>query len=453
MVNEAIADDGSGLRDTPWRDLIGDDYIELAFQFAHEADPDALLFYNDYGAEGSGAKSNAVYAMVQDLLDKGVPINGVGLQSHFTLGTVNANAISQNIKRLGDLGLQVEITEADVRYAGDADADILRDQAADYYHLLQACLDNANCTAFITWGVTDAATWLRDSNLGFYSNPTVEPLLFDDDYAPKPAYFALMDLLARKAGVTSPMTDAQVDAMLGIINSPAVEIPPPSMSDAAQLSPDPVAGQVYYAPFPVKITLDGADADWENIPRVTVDSGPMMPPNNDTSFVFAVAADDTNLYFLADVHDSQITYGTHDAGAEWYLEDSVEFYINATGDLSTMGYSDGIAQIALLAANINNADADAPILGGTNAARVGAKAVVVQTDDGYRVEASVPLESDFWSIMPENMETLGFQAHLNDASDASGRDTKLIWSAADTDDQSYSNPSLFGQLVFWDVNP
>ena len=162
VVNEAVNDEGTGLRDTPWRQLIGDDYIEMAFRFAHEADPNALLFYNDFSAESMNPKSNVVYNMVKDFVARGVPINGVGLQSHFTVGQIDFDGIAQNMKRLGDLGLQVQITEMDDRYPSGSNNAILQQQAGDYRRLLQTCLDNSNCTAFITWGVNDLYTWLRD---------------------------------------------------------------------------------------------------------------------------------------------------------------------------------------------------------------------------------------------------------------------------------------------------
>ncbi len=438
VVNEAVADDGSGLRDTPWRQFIGDDYIDLAFQFAHEADPDALLFYNDYGAEDMGRKSDAVYAMVKDMIDRGIPINGVGLQAHSTVGRLNFRAIGDNIQRLGDLGLQVQITEFDDRYPGAADDHTLSQQADDYAQLLQTCLDHDACTAFITWGVSDNYTWLRGSNLGFYDNPTVEPLLFDDNLEPKPAYFALLDVLTQHAGgATLVSTPAEV---------PTATIPASTKSDAAQLAPDAVPGRIYYAPFPVSITLDGDNSDWENVPRVTVDTGPMT--DGSTSYEFAAAADETNFYFLADVTDSAVTYGAFDPVANWFEEDSIEFYVNPTGDLQATSYSDGIAQIGISAVNIDNDDPEAPILGG-NGAEPPVRAVVVKTDKGYRVEASVSLHNDVWSITPEQGAVIGFQTHLNGASDDSGRDAKLIWSAADTNDQSYNDPSLFGQLIFW----
>jgi GH35 family endo-1,4-beta-xylanase len=453
VVNEGIADSGASLRDTPWRQLIGDDYIELAFQFAHEADPDALLFYNDYGTEGMNAKSNAVYEMVSDFVARGIPIHGVGLQSHFTVGSFDPDQVAQNIARLGELGLQVQLTEIDVRYSGEANDNILQRQASDYYRLMDVCLADEACTAFITWGVTDKYTWLRGANLGFYNNPSVEPLLFDDDYQPKPAYFAVLDALARKAGEEPVLSDEELEAMLGGVFQPTVEIPPPTKSSPGQEAPDTVPGVVYYAAFPITITVDGDAGEWERIPRATIDSGPVVPQDNDTTMTFAAVADDTNLYFLAEVMDGAVSFGTHDPATAWYQEDSVEFYLNTTGDLSLTAYQPGIAQIGIMAANIDNDDPAAPLIGGGNSADLGVNAVVVPTDTGYLIEASVPLVTDAWTIEPKQAGVLGFQVHLNGSrTPDADRDTKLIWSLADTQDQSYSNPSLFGQLIFWNKN-
>lgn len=453
VVNEAIAGGGaSGLRDMPWKRLIGDDYIEMAFRFAHEADPSALLFYNDYGAEAMNTKSDAVYAMVKDFVKRGVPINGVGLQMHIAVGDVGTGkqidpkALAQNMQRLGALGLQVQVTEMDVKFKGQPTEDILRRQAGDFRQVLQTCLDIKYCTALVVWGVTDKFSWLRDPK--WYDNPAVEPLLFDDSYKPKPAYLALLDLLARRAGEAARLSDDQVAAMMQDRPTTAVKIPAPTKSDPAQLAPDSVPGVAYYAPFPVSITVDGDTADWKNVPRVTVDKGPVLPTYPDTKMTFAAAADQTHLYFMAEVEDSKVVYGTHDPQSEWYKEDSVEFYINATGDLTLTSYKPGVAQIGILAANLTHPDK--PIIAGYNSADAHANVVVVKTDSGYRVEAAVPLITDVWKIEPKHLSVLGFQAHLNGSS-STNRDTKLIWSAADTQDQSWTNPSLFGQLIFWDV--
>ena len=129
----------------------------------------------------------------------------------------------------------------------------------------------------------------------------------------------------------------------------------------------------------------------------------------------------------------------------------MEFYINATGDLGLVDYRPGVVQIAILAANITKPAK--PIIAGVNSANVPVQAVVVKTDDGYRVEASVPLVTDVWKRVPLTLAKLGFQVQLDGASTADDRDTKLIWSSYDTSDQSYLNPSLFGQLIFWRSSP
>lgn len=191
VVNEGVDDTSGGLRDTLWLRGIGPDYIELAFRFAHEADPAARLFYNDYGAEGLGAKSDAVYALVRDLKSRGVPIDGVGLQSHFTRGDLPPLAdLDANIKRLGALGLQVQVTELDIRTQLPATDIALRKQAGEYGSYLGVCLANPSCTMFVTWGFTDKYSWIPQFYPGLGA-----ALPFDEAYHPKPAYHALLDAL------------------------------------------------------------------------------------------------------------------------------------------------------------------------------------------------------------------------------------------------------------------
>jgi endo-1,4-beta-xylanase len=189
VVNEAVADDGS-LRNTVWLQGIGPEYIDLAFQWAHEADPQALLFYNDYGASGLGGKSDAVYNLVRDLLERGVPIDGVGLQMHTSLEYPPVfSDIAANFKRLNDLGLEVQVTELDVRIREPATTADLTQQANIYRDMLDVCLSADNCTAFVMWGFTDRYSWIPGASPGYGS-----ALIFDRSYNPKPAYYALIDV-------------------------------------------------------------------------------------------------------------------------------------------------------------------------------------------------------------------------------------------------------------------
>ena len=174
-------------------------YIEQAFRWAHEADPQALLFYNEAEANGINPKSDAIYAMVQDFRRRGVPINGIGLQMHIANLQADVSSISANIQRLTDLGVQVHITEMDIALpvdpAGEARPEDLQRQADLYREIAAACLSHPGCTAIQTWGFTDKYSWI-----GSHSKHTKgAALLFDARYQPKPAYRALRNaLLARK---------------------------------------------------------------------------------------------------------------------------------------------------------------------------------------------------------------------------------------------------------------
>jgi endo-1,4-beta-xylanase len=193
VVNEAISDDQSSRRKTIWQEIIGPDYIEMAFRWAHEADPNVPLFYNDYNGEELGAKSDAIYDLVKDLQERGVSINGVGLQMHVGIkNPPDPQQVAANIKRLNDLGLEVQITEMDVKI-GDGTGtreERLAAQAKVYQDMMQVCLDAENCTAFLLWGVTDRYSWIPR----LFNKPDA-PLIFDESGQPKPAYKALKELL------------------------------------------------------------------------------------------------------------------------------------------------------------------------------------------------------------------------------------------------------------------
>lgn len=210
VVNEVFEADGR-VESSVWYDQpgIGYDgkgtaYVEQAFRWAREADPKALLFYNDYDAEGLNAKSDAIYAMVRDFKSRGVPIDGVGFQAHIvTLSMEDIASMSDNLARFAALGLQVHITEMDVGLPVDAngrvdDADLAK-QAEIYGRVAAACLDQPRCTAFQTWGLTDRYSWIP----GYTKGKKDAALLFDRDYAPKPAYRAVanaFDVHARRPG-------------------------------------------------------------------------------------------------------------------------------------------------------------------------------------------------------------------------------------------------------------
>jgi endo-1,4-beta-xylanase len=198
VVNEAFNDDGT-LRSTIWSNapgigLTGTAYIEQAFRWAHEADPQGKLFYNDYNAEGVNTKSDAIYRMAQDFVARGVPLRGIGLQMHLTAGGFSKTSVDANLKRLTDLGLEVQITELDVRLpvdsTGTASAANLTTQAQIYHDVVELCLKYPKCTAVQTWGFTDRHSWIPGTFPGMGAG-----LPFDSSYQSKPAYDAMASVL------------------------------------------------------------------------------------------------------------------------------------------------------------------------------------------------------------------------------------------------------------------
>ncbi|MFG2930970.1 endo-1,4-beta-xylanase [Streptomyces achromogenes] len=179
VVNEAFQDGTSGARrSSPFQDKLGNGFIEEAFRTARTADPDAKLCYNDYNTDGVNAKSNAVYAMVKDFKARGVPIDCVGFQSHFNSASPVPSDYQANLQRFADLGVDVQITELDIEGSGTA-------QAGNYANVVKACLAVTRCTGITVWGITDKYSW-RSSGT---------PLLFDSNYAAKPAYTAVLTTL------------------------------------------------------------------------------------------------------------------------------------------------------------------------------------------------------------------------------------------------------------------
>ena len=191
VVNEAVDDDGS-LRSTFWADHIGPGYVEIAFREARQADPEVELFYNDYGILRRNPKSDAVYALLSDLLQRGVPVDGIGFQGHLVLGTAPSQAeLAANLQRFADLGLKIQITELDIRIPMPASAAELEQQAQEYVRVVDACLEQPACEMIVTWGFTDADSWIPNAFPGYGA-----ALLFDERYEPKPAYWAVNEELA-----------------------------------------------------------------------------------------------------------------------------------------------------------------------------------------------------------------------------------------------------------------
>jgi endo-1,4-beta-xylanase len=203
VVNEAVDEDGS-LRKAPWHDGIGDDYVAKAFEFAHEADPDAELYYNDYNLE-KPAKRAGVIRLVKDLQARGLRIDGIGNQGHWQLATPTTAEIEQALEDLHGTGLKVMYSELDINmlppagrnadpaaanpYAAglpDEQQQALAKRYADIFGVFMAHHDWISRVTF--WGLSDADSWLNRGRANY-------PLLWDRQRQPKPAFQAVVDVL------------------------------------------------------------------------------------------------------------------------------------------------------------------------------------------------------------------------------------------------------------------
>ncbi len=190
VVNEAFNDSGTE-RYSLWREYLGKDYIANVFRWAHEADPEAKLFYNDFGIEGINPKSDAVYDLLKKLRAGEVPVEGVGLQAH--LGTQHPfpNGYEENLKRFADLGLEISLTEVDVRIELPLTSAKVATQTSHYKAILKGCLAVPACNYITLWGFDDRNSWVPG---WFGGEGSATP--FDAKYRPKPVWSVIRGLMA-----------------------------------------------------------------------------------------------------------------------------------------------------------------------------------------------------------------------------------------------------------------
>ena len=191
VVNEPFNDDANA---TPRADVffnaMGIGYIADALKTAHAADPNAKLYLNDYNIEGENAKSNAMFSLAQSLLSQGVPLNGIGFESHFILGQIPSD-MQANMQRFANLGLDVAVTELDDRITLPASSANLTQQASDFSKVVQDCLNVSRCVGVTQWAVGDADSWVP----GAFSGQGAATM-FDQSYNPKAAFTSVQNTLA-----------------------------------------------------------------------------------------------------------------------------------------------------------------------------------------------------------------------------------------------------------------
>jgi endo-1,4-beta-xylanase len=218
VVNEALNEDGT-LRETLWKKIIGDDYIEKAFEFAHEADPDAELYYNDYSLVNKPKRDGAV-KLIRKLLKEGINIDGIGMQGHYNLAWPTTAQIDSSIKAFSALGVKVMFTELDINilpspqqnntaevslnfkfdkklnpYPDGLPDSVQNVLAQRYSDIFKVFINNKSSISRVTfWGVRDSDSWLNNWPIRGRTN---YPLLFNRDGRPKEAFYRIINLTSK----------------------------------------------------------------------------------------------------------------------------------------------------------------------------------------------------------------------------------------------------------------
>lgn len=198
VVNEAIEDKTDLFyRKSPWLEIIGEDYIDYAFHIAKEILPETSLYYNDYN-ESNESKSDKICKSLKDMLDRGVPVDGIGLQCHWSIYSPQMDNFRKALEKYANLGLKIQITEMDISLYNHNDlkldrpsAELLKKQAEVYkeaFKIFREYKDVIDCVTL--WGIADDETWLDNFPV---KNRKNWPLLFNENHEPKEAFYAIMD--------------------------------------------------------------------------------------------------------------------------------------------------------------------------------------------------------------------------------------------------------------------
>jgi len=213
VVNEAFADGNSGARRDSNLQRTGNDWIEVAFRTARAADPAAKLCYNDYNVENwTWAKTQAMYSMVRDFKQRGVPIDCVGFQSHFNSGSPYNSNFRTTLQSFAALGVDVAVTELDIQGAS----------ASTYANVTNDCLAVPRCLGITVWGVRDSDSWRSQDT----------PLLFNGDGSKKAAYPAVLNAL--NGGTSTPPSGS--GTIKGVASGRCLDVPGTSTADGTQLA-------------------------------------------------------------------------------------------------------------------------------------------------------------------------------------------------------------------------
>ncbi len=395
VVNEAIRDgaklpaDGDWtkcLRETQWTKSIGTDYLELAFRFAREAAPTAKLYYNDYNLDDQN-KAAIVAAMVEDFVSRGVPIDGIGMQGHYSTSTSLAN-VNRSLERFSKIeGISVSVTELDVQVSGVTNGKLTEEQemlqAVFYANLFTIYKSYADIIERVTfWGYRDNTSWRSEG----------APLLWDKNLVPKEAYYAVLNPEAySKLGTGTEIETKKATAVYG---TPGI---------------------------------DGVVDDcWSNAKKYDI-ANPIFAWQGATGTI-QLMWDEEYIYALFTVKDSVLNRSSSNK----YEQDSIEFFLDQN-NCKFSYYDAGCGQYR---SNYMGemSFGDAPT-------QVGVKASTMLVDGGYVVELRVPLEKT-----GVKGTVMGFDAQINDANASGARQSVMKLNGIS--DSDYTNPAAWAEVTF-----
>lgn len=396
VLNEAINDgvqlpaDGDWtkcLRNTQWLKSIGPEYVAMVFEFAREAAPNAILYYNDYNLNDRN-KATITAAMVRDLKSQGVPIDGVGMQGHYT-STTSLAQVEASLHMFSELDVVISVTELDAGI-NNASATGLTykqevDQAVFYAKLFQLYKKYDEYIERVTfWGMQDNKSW-RSENF---------PCLFNSDGSPKEAFYAVLN------------PDVYLDIRSGGDGSPAEK----NKIEATKGTP----------------TIDGEKDDvWENAKEanVKIQATAWSGATGKAKTLY----DDEYFYILVDVTD----FNLDDSSYNEHEKDSVEVYLDQGNEKNAFFDNNDYHY---------RVNYKGKVTYGTVPTQEGFEGKVTSSTMGYIIECAIPLEKAV-----KEGQVMGFEVQINDA--ASGR-RQSISKFNDPTDNSYSEPAGWGEVVF-----
>lgn len=393
VLNEAIADgavlpaDGDWtkcLRETQWTKSIGSDYVALAFQFAHEADPNAVLYYNDYNLNSEN-KAKIVAAMVSDLRSQGVPIHGIGMQGHYNTGT-QISGVRNSLDIFSQIeGIKISVTELDVCVPGAGAALTAKQEKAQalvYAKLFQLYKEYADVIERVTiWGYRDDTSWRSEQF----------PLIFNSDLTPKEAFYAVLD-------PEGYIAEAEGSASADIRTAAAFQGTP---------------------------VIDGEkDSVWLTTTNYKIES-PLFAWQGASGTV-RLLWDTNHIYALVEVTDGLLNASSPNR----YEHDSVEIYLDPENTKATT-YS---AQAGHYRVNY-----EGMLSFGTVPTEQGVEAKTTLIDNGYIVEIAIPL-----ATAASTGDTFGFDAQINDSDENGTRQSVMMFN--DLSGGSHGSTSGWGEL-------